>query len=110
MGWSEGGSMGFLKGLKRLFAAPTSPARPALPVLVRCLRCGEEITAEINLHNDLSADYGEEGDGATTYVCRKLILGKARCFQQIEVVLYFDAERRLKRREITGGSFVEAES
>jgi hypothetical protein len=99
--------MGFLAGLKRLLAAPAASGRATLPVTVRCQRCGEVITAEINLHNDLSADYGGEGGGATQYVCRKLILGNARCFQQIEVVLRFDAERRLTSRQITGGTFVE---
>jgi hypothetical protein len=99
--------MSLLRRLGRLFAAPAGPTRAALLVTVQCQRCGEVIAAEINLHNDLSADYGEEGSSATTYLCRKLILGKARCFQPIEVVLRFDAERRLTDRQITGGSFAE---
>jgi hypothetical protein len=99
--------MSFLERLKRLFGAPAGPARATLPITVRCLRCGEVIRAEINLHNDLSADYGEEGGDATSYVCRKLLLGKARCFQQVEVILRFDAQRQLTGREITGGTFVE---
>jgi hypothetical protein len=86
---------------------PAAPSRSVLPLSVRCLRCGEVITAEINLANDLSADYGEDGGGPTTFFCRKLLLGKGRCFQQIEVTLRFDAERRLIDRQITGGKFVE---
>jgi hypothetical protein len=77
-----------------------------MPVAVQCLRCGETLTTEINLNTELSADYGEEGGEATTYLCRKLLMGNARCFQQIEVVLHFDADRRVTDRQITGGRFV----
>jgi hypothetical protein len=91
--------------LRRLFVS-SAPARPIMTLTVQCLRCGETLTTEINLNNELSADYGEEGGGATTYVCRKLITGKARCFQTIEVVLTFDADRRLRDKQITGGKFV----
>lgn len=91
--------------LRRLFAS-SPPPRPVLPVTVQCLRCGETLTTEINLNNELSADYGEEGEGATTYLCRKLLMGKARCFQQIEIILRFDADRRLTDKQISGGRFI----
>jgi hypothetical protein len=60
----------------------------------------------VNLNNDLSADYGEEGGGPVTFICRKLMTGKDRCFQTIEVVLTFDSDRRLRDKHITGGKFV----
>lgn len=91
--------------LRRLFA-PTAPVRPVMPISVKCLRCGEIIAGEINLNNELSVDYGEEGGGPTSYVCRKSFTGAARCFQRIDVVLTFDAARRLRDKQITGGQFV----
>lgn len=91
--------------LRRLFA-PATPSRPVMAITVQCLRCGETLTTEINLNNELSADYGVDGGGATTYVCRKLLTGTARCFQTIEIVLTFDADRRLRDQQITGGKFV----
>jgi DNA-directed RNA polymerase subunit N (RpoN/RPB10) len=92
------------KLLAGLFAAPASA--PFYSVAVRCARCGEIIASQINLYNDLSVEYGPTG--AATYVCRKVLIGQARCFQQIEVSLTFDADRRLAERRVTGGEFVDA--
>lgn len=86
--------------LARLFA-PSAPPGQYLPIAVRCRRCGETIVANINLANDLS-----EGDDAA-YICRKVLLGRERCFESIEVVLTFDEQRRLVDRAITGGTFVD---
>lgn len=94
--------MSFLKQLARLFApAPAARTGQFLPVTVRCRRCGETIVARIHLANDLSA-----GDDAA-FVCRKVLLGRERCFEAIEVVLTFDAQRNLIDRAITGGTFVD---
>ncbi len=88
--------------LARLFTpAPAATTSHFLPIAVRCRRCGETIVANINLANDLSA-----GDEAA-YVCRKVLLGRERCFESIEVVLTFDEQRRLIDRAITGGTFVD---
>jgi hypothetical protein len=100
--------MDFFKRLTSLFSGPRQAASEHFyDVTVRCLRCGEVIHARINLHNDLSAEYGDGGRPAT-YHCRKLLLGKQRCFQQIEVTLTFDAAHQVLERQITGGAFVEA--
>jgi hypothetical protein len=40
-------------------------------------------------------------------VCRKILMGEGRCFQQIEVVLKFDQDRRMVDRTISGGDFIE---
>ena len=73
-------------------------------VTVRCKRCGEVIHARINLNNDLSAEY--DGD-QTSFVCRKLLVGESRCFQNVEVVLRFDEKRQVVERAISGGEFVD---
>jgi hypothetical protein len=74
-------------------------------VTVQCDRCGEVIRTRIDLANDLSAEYGE-GESVTTYFCRKVLIGKQSCYRPIEVMLTFDANRKLIERQITGGKFV----
>ncbi len=71
---------------------------------VRCRRCGEELTAQVNLLNDLSMDYARD-----VYTVRKLITGSGanRCFQTIEVRLTFDKNRQLIERWISDGEFVD---
>lgn len=99
--------MSFFKRLTSLFTPSTTSVNRTLDSLqVRCSRCGEVISAPLDLRNDLSADY-DEATGATTYVCRKVLMGRQRCFQSIEVTLRFDEARHLLNRDITGGQFVE---
>lgn len=97
--------MSFFKKLRASLAsgAPAS-SRELYPITVRCRRCGEVLTVAINLANDLSQDYERD-----VFFVRKLISGSGanRCFQQIEVQLTFDANKRLLEREITGGIFVD---
>jgi len=101
--------MNFLKKLASLFTPPASGrAESTYNLAVQCHRCGEVIHTQINLTNDLSADYDEDGS-ITTYVCRKILVGKERCFQQIEVRLMFNAQRELTDQQITGGKFVEGQ-
>ena len=71
---------------------------------VQCRRCGDVLPVYVNLQNDLSQDYERD-----VFYVRKLISGSGanRCFQQIEVQLTFDAQKRLLEREISGGNFVD---
>jgi len=77
--------MGLFKKLSDLFSAPEG--RPekrdeaSYWVAVRCSRCGETLRTRVNLHNDLSIEYGE-GGGETTYFCRKTLIGDKLCFQR----------------------------
>lgn len=97
--------MSFFKKFTNLFSAPTaSQETTAYWIAVRCNRCGETLRARVDLRNDLSIEYG---DSATTYFCRKVLIGEGHCFQRVEVELTFDADRRLINREISGGQFVE---
>jgi hypothetical protein len=76
-------------------------------IYVRCNRCGEKIRGRVDLRNELSIDYNDEGN---TFYCRKVLLGEKRCFQKIEVQLTFDKDRQLIDRQISGGEFItEAE-
>ncbi|MEP7359420.1 MAG: hypothetical protein ABI847_19370, partial [Anaerolineales bacterium] len=69
----------------------------------------EVIEAPVDLRNDLSVEY-DGPSGAAEYVCRKVLMGKARCFQQVEVVLRFDANKKLIDNETTGGKFLPPET
>jgi hypothetical protein len=97
----------FLKRLSSLLAGPVrGGARDMMTISVQCNRCGEIIATPVDLRNDLSADY-DEATGAATYVCRKLLVGRQRCFQQIEVVLRFDGARKLVEQQVTGGKLLQ---
>ena len=91
--------------LKQLFSFSQPNTSPIYSIAVKCNRCGEIIQAAINLHNDLSVEYSESGE--QTYICRKMLMGKVRCFQQIEVTLVFDANRKLVSEEVVGGKIIE---
>lgn len=98
--------MGLLKKFSKIFASPSRDEQAALWISVRCRRCGEIVKTRINLNHDLSAEYDGE---TTTYICRKILVGEKRCFQQIEVALKFDANRKLIDQAVSGGEFVSAE-
>lgn len=98
--------MGFVKQLVDFFSRDQDPN--AHREYVRCSRCGERIAVRVDLGGELTPQFGE-GEGA--YYVRKGIVGsgKTRCFQTIEVELYFDATKRLVSRYITGGEFITRE-
>lgn len=96
--------MGFLQNILQSLTGG-GPAG-VLSLNVKCGRCGEILTARVNLANDLSVEYGPSG-APQSYSCRKVLQGGGRCFQQVEVVLMFDSQRVVQDREIHGGAFVE---
>jgi hypothetical protein len=72
---------------------------------VRCSRCGEKIAVRVDLRNELTPQW-DEGEGA--YYTHKGVVGsgETRCFQMIELDLYFNADRRLLSRYVSGGEFI----
>ncbi len=78
---------------------------------IRCSRCGEKIAVRVDLRNELTAQYDEQEDREAAYYWRKAVVGSGerRCFQPIEVELFFDANRQLADRVIHGGQFISAE-
>ncbi len=97
--------MGFFKKLTSIFSSPTTTST-LYPIEVICKRCGETITGSVNLNNDLSIVYGNS-ENETTYFCRKSLMGDSRCFQQVEVELTFDRNKRIIERKIKGGKFAD---
>jgi hypothetical protein len=87
---------------KKLFSGNTSSAHTEyFNFKVTCNRCGELIQGRINLNYDLSQD--DEGG----HHVRKVLLGSEMCFQQIEVILKFNASKQLLENQVSGGTFVE---
>jgi hypothetical protein len=102
--------MGFLKKQSALFSgAGSSDDSPYTHrEYLRCSRCGEKLVARVDVRNDLTPTY-DEGEGA--YYVRKGVVGsgETRCYQTLEVELYFDAQRNLVSRYVTGGEFISRE-
>ena len=89
--------------LKKLFPDSSQSTSSQYTYFVKCNRCGETIEGHINLSNDLSMDYEGDREG---YFVRKGLMGSGRCFQQIEVELRFDSNKKLIEKQISGGQFV----
>ena len=90
---------------KKLLTPPPSNRGKFYPFAVKCKRCGEIIQGQVNVNNEPSVEYNE--DGKPFFICRKVLLGNGQCFQQIEVLFKFNELRGLLDRQITGGEFVE---
>ena len=98
--------MSFFKKIAQMVSPPSESN--AYWVYAKCNRCGENLSARINMSNDLSIKYGEK-EKEDKYFCRKVIMGSGQCFQRIEVELTFDKNRNLLNREIQGGQFIDEE-
>jgi lysyl-tRNA synthetase class I len=95
--------MGFLKKLFSGFS--TKPEKRYYVFQVKCKRCGEIIEGRVDVDNDLSVEYEDGGD---VYYVRKVLIGDGgnHCYQQVEVGLKFNKERKLiDRRVESGGEF-----
>jgi hypothetical protein len=97
--------MGFLKKIIKVFtpSAGSGGADAGYRVYVRCDACKEPLSTRINLQNDLSLT--DDGD----YITRKVLMGSAGCYRPVEVVLHFDGNHTLIRKEIAGGTFLTAQ-
>ncbi len=98
--------MGFFK---KLFggtggkpAGSVSGDRDGMYFYVRPRGCEEVIRVRVNRNNDLSQS--DEGD---SYFVRKLARGE-KCFQSVEMELYFDKNRMLVDSQVKGGELVDA--
>jgi hypothetical protein len=99
---------GLIKKLSNMFSPSKDHDPQGYRIYVSCNRCGEKISTRVDLSNDLSPDYGDEGK-AIIYYCRKVLMGQKMCFQRVEVHLKFNEARQLLEREISGGKFIDKE-
>jgi hypothetical protein len=90
---------------KNLFTPRPSNPGKFHPFSVKCSRCGETIQGQVNVNNEPSLEFDESDK--PFYICRKVLMGSGLCFQKIEVVFKFNAERGLLDRQITGGVFMD---
>lgn len=112
--------MGFLASMKSLLRGKTSAPgsgggrssfggdENAYWIYVRCRRCGEPLRSRVNLMNDLSL-----ADDGATWIVRKGIVGSGNnlCFQTVEVLLQFDAQKqKVIASEVVGGELISAEA
>ena len=82
--------------------------RNAFWVYVRCNACGEPIRVRINREHDLSAEYDEGSDAASSFHVHKEVVGQ-RCFRRIQVDLTFDGQRKVGDQQAQGGTFLTRE-
>jgi hypothetical protein len=99
--------MSFLKNLGRIFSSPSVDKSRILYLYVQCSRCGERLQARVDTWNELTPDYEGNSDDASSYFCRKVLVGEKLCFQPVELRLMFDKNRKLVNQEITGGKYIE---
>jgi hypothetical protein len=97
--------MSFFKRITDLFAGRPSSDSRMLDIYVLSRRCNEPIAGQIDLFNELSQTDDEEHD----YFTRKVLhtSGERRCFDQVEVHLWFDKNKQLARHEVQGGRWLD---
>jgi hypothetical protein len=98
--------MNFFEKISKFLSPRRKSTERYITIYVKCKRCGEKLSARVDLWNELSPDY--EGD-TLSYYCRKVLMGSGICFQQVELRLRFDGDRRLVDQEVTGGEGIEQE-
>jgi hypothetical protein len=100
--------MSFFQRLANLFSGKPSSQGRNLIIYVLSRRCKEPIEGEVDLYNELSQNDEEGGSG---YFTRKVLhtSGARRCFDQVEVSLWFDTNKKLVEHEVTGGTWLEAD-
>ena len=94
--------MNFFK--KLITPRPSNPGKFHI-FAVKCKRCGEVIHGQVNVNNEPSLEFDDQGK--PYYTRRKVLDGNQLCFQQIEVTFKFNDLRGLLDRQISGGEFVE---
>jgi hypothetical protein len=95
--------MDILHKLRELFQPPNKDRNHWF--YVRCNVCKEVLKGRIDLFNNLSQKF-EEGSGKSVYYCRKVMIGSKGCYKPIEVEYFFDMNRKVIDRRITGGEYV----
>ena len=101
--------MSILKWFTSLFSGGRSGAGSTrmLPIYVLSRRCNEPIAGQIDLLNELSQT---EDEGAGFYT-RKVLhtSGERRCFDQVEVEIWFDGNKRVSHHDVVGGRWLSQE-
>ena len=80
--------MGIFDRLRKVLSSPVSQSNGGYNywIYVRCASCGETIEGRVDMRNELS-----HRDDSNGFFVRKRMMGSKRCFNPIDVTLYFDA-------------------
>jgi hypothetical protein len=101
--------MNFFRRIANLFSGkPSSTGNRQLPIYVLSRRCNEPLAGQVDLYNELSQS---EEEGGHAYYARKVLhtSGERRCFDQVEISLWFDQSKKLVEHEVVGGRWLEEE-
>lgn len=98
--------MSFFKRIANLFKGTPKEDR-GLVIYAFNRRCREPIADRVDIFNELS----QSDDDAHPIYCRKVLhtSGLNRCFDQVEIHLWFDNNKQLQRYEVEGGRWLDAD-
>lgn len=99
--------MNLFRRLAGLFGGrPGGGRERTLTIYVLSRRCNEPLLGQVDLFNELSQ--AEESE--YSYYTRKVLhtSGERRCFDQVEVQLWFNQDKQLVHHEVTGGRWLDA--
>ena len=100
--------MSILKKLGKILSSPPAKTERAMYLYVQCTKCGEKLRARVDVWNELTPDYDGKSDAATSYHCRKVLVGENKCYQPVELRLKFDRNHKLVEKTILGGKYIDA--
>ena len=101
--------MNIFKRIANLFSGGGSSNDRDLPIYLFSRRCREPLMGRVDLFNELSA---ADDESEYEYYTRKVIhtSGERRCFDQVEVDLWFDRNKQLAHYEVgASGRWLTAE-
>jgi len=98
--------MGFFDRLANLFSGGASKER-MLPIYVYSRRCREAVAGTVDRMSELSQP--DESDHS--FYVRKVLhtSGRNRCFDQVEVQIWFDKNKQVAQHEVQGGDWLTEE-
>lgn len=102
--------MSIFKRIANLFRGGR-PANRMQPIYAYSNRCREAVVGSVDLFNELSLLAEEEGASEHAYYVRKVLhtSGENRCFDQVEVEIWFDKNKQIAAQEVTGGRWLTEE-
>ena len=98
--------MSFWTRFANLFKGGAGSGNRLLSIYALSRRCNEPVAGQVDLYNELSRS---DDDSDYTFYTRKVLhtSGEKRCFDQVEVHLWFDRNKRVARHEVDGGHWLE---
>ena len=100
--------MNFFRSLANLFRGGSGGNSRTLSIYVLSRRCNEPIAGQVDLLNELSLT---DDDSSHAYYARKVLAtsGRNRCFDQVEIELWFNQGKQVAEHQVVGGRWLEAD-